>query len=37
MELHQILIFAGIVCGVMGLIMKYKKKKKDPLDLFPDE
>jgi hypothetical protein len=37
MELYQILILAGIVCGVIGLYLKWKGSKKDPLGLFEDE
>ena len=40
MELHQILIFAGIACGVIGLIIKFmpkesskEEKDDDPLKL----
>ena len=37
MELYQILTLAGIVCGLIGLYLKWKERKKDPLGLFEDE
>ena len=46
MELYQILILAGIVCGVLGIIMKFPNseapenktdQKDDPLGLRKDK